>query len=101
MRKNTKNAIEIEKFICDYLVQHVGTNRLDMQFHDEFSVKFGGKRIIYPFGACPNVLAMKWLKKLYNQGILNRIIIGIYAHEIGFPNWIYVYSIGIRSIRLV
>lgn len=93
MRKDVKTEIEIEQFIRGYLTRHVATDRLDAQFHDEFSAKFGGKRIIYPFGACPNLLAMKWLKRLYDQGILKRWSIGIQAHEVGFPNWVYCYEL--------
>lgn len=97
MKTDTKTNIEIEQFIRDYLKRHTVTDRLDAQFHDEFSAKFGGKRTIYPFGSCPNHLAMKWLKNLYEQGILNRYSVGISRHETGFPNWIYTYELAKRA----
>lgn len=91
--KDVKNGIEIEQFIYEYLKTGVGTDRLDAEFHDQFSEKFGGKRLWYPFGSNPNLIAMKWLKKLYDQGALRRHPIGLHAHETGFPNWVYSYSL--------
>ncbi len=96
---NIKRNIEIEGFIRDYLSRNVGTDRLDSDFHDEFSELFGGKRLVYPFGSCPNLLAMKWLKKLYDQGILVRFRISLYGHELGFPNWVYSYTLSKKVDR--
>lgn len=93
MKNDIKTNIEIEQFIRDYLASHTVTDRLDAQFHDEFSSRFGGKRTIYPFGSCPNHTAMKWLKRLYDQGTLERFSIGIQFHESGFPNWVYCYEL--------
>jgi hypothetical protein len=91
--QNIERDIKIEQFIREYLTRNPGTDRLDAEFHDEFSEKFGGKRILCNWGSSPNLLAMKWLKRLYEQGILNRAPIGLDYHEAGFPNWAYSYRL--------
>lgn len=88
-----KQGIEIEKFIREYLAENHTADRLNADFHDQFSDKFGGKRIIFAFGSCPNLLAMTWLKNLYSQGILDRRIVPLYHKERGFPNWVYSYTL--------
>jgi len=93
MKNDVKTNIEIEEFIRDYLARHHSTDRCDQLFHEKFSEKFGGKRTIYPFGACPNHLAMTWLKRLYDEGTLKRYSVGLQFHETGFPNWVYCYEL--------
>jgi len=88
-----KRSIEIEEFIVAYLKQHGYTDVTDSDFHDEFTAKFGGKRKNYVYGACPNQVAMRWLKRLYDQRALSRGRISLCEHEKGFPNWVYGYSI--------
>ena len=85
--------IEIETFIKEYLETNYATDVLDEKFHDEFTVRFGGKQKMHYWGSCPNSLAIRWLKKLYDQGILERGRVGIPEHEIGFPNWVYSYTL--------
>lgn len=93
MQKIIKRSIEIEEFIVAYLKEKGYTDVMDSEFHDKFTEKFGGRQIIYMYGACPNKTAMRWLKRLYDQRILSRGIISLYEHEQGFPNWVYGYSI--------
>lgn len=96
--RNIERNIAIEKFIRTYLSSHPGTDVLDAEFHDGFTDNFGGKQILKSFGACPNMLAMRWLKKLYDQGILNRARISLIEHETGFPNWVYTYALTNREV---
>jgi hypothetical protein len=91
--------IEIEHFIRDYLTRNAGADVVDAVFHDEFTEKFGGRRIAKNYGAMPNLLAMRWLRKLYDQGILERGRIPLHFHEEGFPNWVYSYSLSTRFAK--
>jgi hypothetical protein len=91
--QNIKRNAEIQQFIRRYLSENTCADVLNAEFHDKFSEKFGGRRIFKMWGAMPNMLAMSWLKKLYDQGILERGRISLYAHEMGFPNWVYSYTL--------
>jgi hypothetical protein len=89
--------IEIERFIRDYLKRNYSADVVDALFHDEFTKRFGGRQIFKNFGAMPNLLAMRWLKRLYSQGILERGRISLTEHEVGFPNWVYSYTLNERK----
>ena len=92
-KRDFERETAIREFICDYIRREHGTDRLDAEFHEEFTNRFGGKRTMYYWGSCPNHLAMQWLKRLYDEGTLQRAPIGLTNHEVGFPNWVYTYSL--------
>jgi hypothetical protein len=94
MLKNTD--FQIEEFIREYLEKNTSADVLNTDFHDQFSERFGGSRIPKYWGAMPNKKAMRYLKKLYNQGVLSRGIVSIPEHEIGMPNWVYSYFLKSR-----
>ncbi len=96
--KRDERAVKIEEFIREYIARNGGVDVTDALFHDEFTEKFGGRQTFKNYGAMPNPLAMRWVKRLYEQGILERGIISLYAHEQGFPNWVYVYSLRTPNI---
>ena len=81
-------------WICEYLNKkdsHVDI--LNRQFVDEYIKEFNPKIKETNFGAdhC-NDLSLS-LKMGYDMGIFERARIGLHAHEMGFPNWVYVYSL--------
>lgn len=84
--------IRKQRFIEMYLNENKTANVLDEQFHDEWHNIFGGKRIGYMWGSAPCQNAMIWLRKLYDQGILDRGIISLREGP-EFPKWVYVYTL--------
>ena len=87
MRSRQKQA----EFVLQYLRENYVTDIYDQKFHDEFYNRFGGKRIVYPFGSCPVNKAQRLLSAMYKSGQLNRERVSLYGHEAGFRNWVYVY----------
>lgn len=80
-----------KQFILNYLANHIETSVTDEEFHDEFYKRFGGNRKLTHFGAQPVYKAMRLLEYMYRQKLINRGIMGLTEHEIGFPNWCYTY----------
>lgn len=102
MTDTTRSAEEsIIDFIGNYLEEHTATDCLDAEFHDEFTIRFGGRRKnVYP-GAATNRLAMQWLGKLYREGMLIRSVISFGdTRQMGFPNWVYTYELSGIAKRL-
>jgi len=84
---------EQTEFIIEYLKRNGYTDVTDEKFHDEFHLKFGGKRKWHFFGASPVYKAQRLLTKMWKDGILDRGILSLSEHEQGFPNWVYGYSL--------
>lgn len=96
MKKNRTIPIRIQKqkFIIDYLGKNFSADVTDSKFHDAWHARFGGNRTIHNWGACPCPNSMVWLKKLYDQGILDRGIISLGENwQPGFPRWVYGYTL--------
>ncbi len=69
-------------------------NQLDIlnaKLVDEFSDKFECKVMIQPFGANKCKELAHTLSLAYKSNLLGRSIVSLHFHEVGFPNWVYVY----------
>ncbi len=79
-------------WIIEYIKQNYCVSATDYHFHNEFFAKFGGLRKETYFGAQTVYKAQRRLKKLWEEGILER-------HRsktgggIGFPKWVHVYRL--------
>lgn len=91
----TENKIieKEKKFVVDYLKINKTADVCNMDFHEKFYQKFGGKRKETWYGAQPVFKAMFVLKELYNVGILMRSRIRLSRIGIGFPKWCYTYEL--------
>lgn len=92
------NSKEIRQFIINYLTYNLGTDACDAKFHDEFHDRFGGSRHHTWWGAQYVYKAQRYLKLMYNEGILmrTRISLGDGLGQ-GFPHWVYSYSLAKRT----
>lgn len=99
MSRIVKN-LAIEYFIVSYLIEHDSVDCMSEEFHEEFTRFFGGEVNSKNWGPQSNKLAMSRLKNLYDQGILLRNRIGIEGGGVGFPKWIYVYSLNPRYKKM-
>lgn len=100
MKNTLPIKIRKQKFILEYLKKEHTANVLDAGFHQKWWDEFRGARHIYAFGSSPCPNAMTWLKKLYDQNILNRGRVGMHGMETGFPKWVYVYTLSVIGKRL-
>lgn len=82
-----------QKFIIDYLTENHTADVCNADFHGRWFAMFGGKKKSTNWGAEPVYNAMAWLKKLYDQGLLERGVVSLFRPEPGFPNWVYVYTL--------
>jgi len=80
----------VESYLQD-TEQHVDI--LNTEFVNAYINEFGVAYRNTNYGAlkCPDV--GRTLKAGYDQGVLKRDRIGLWAHETGFPNWIFVYRL--------
>lgn len=97
-----KKSDTIKDWIFDYISEHGGASATDERFHDEFHRHFGGKFQPTFYGAQLVYKAQRYLKEMYDEGLLDRRVMTSGAENIsGFPNWEYVYFLstgGRRSI---
>jgi hypothetical protein len=83
---------EIRKFILEYAEKNFAVDICNQNFHEEFFKRFGGKRKATFWGAQPVEKAQKYLRELYDEGILSRSIVSLGANRPpGFPRWVYSY----------
>lgn len=66
---------------------------LNSKFVDDYVNQFNAKVEILPFGPNRCLELGKLLSWGYKNGYLNRARISISCKGVGFPNWIYVYSL--------
>lgn len=66
---------------------------LNAEFVDDYINEFHPHYIPMSFGANKVPELGKILSFGYSMGIFERSRIGLYAHEVGFPNWIYCYEL--------
>ena len=82
-------------WVRDWLKQNnTPVDILNSKFVDDYINEFNPSKVeILPFGAnrCPEL--GKLLSWGYKNGYLNRGRVSISCKEVGFPNWIYVYSL--------
>jgi len=96
--RNFREETEIRKFIITYLEENFSADATDEKFHTEFYERFGGKRKQTYWGAQTVYKAQKWLKKLYDEGTLDRGVINLGANwQPGFPRWVYGYTLSSTS----
>lgn len=94
MSNQNRDALAQRQFILAYLAKHTYTDACDQLFHDEFFLLFGGARHETFWGAQTVYKAQKLLKKMYDEGTLDRGSIGLGANwQPGFPRWVYTYAI--------
>lgn len=90
----TKENITKQRFIIDYLLANYSTDACDQLFHEKWTEQFGGKAKPVNWGASMSYSAQRWLKKLYDEGTLNRGIVTLGANwQPGFPKWVYGYTL--------
>jgi hypothetical protein len=89
-----KNTPERENFVMEWLRSNFSADVLNKDFHDAYHKRFGGKRLVQPYGASPVPEAQKILASMYKQGMLERSATGI-ALGADFPKWVYVYTLSI------
>ena len=93
---------EAQAFIEDYLRVENYVDALDVEFHEKFTAKFGGKRHEVNWGAETNALAMTLLRRMYDMGILERDIVTLdTGWQPGFPRWVYGYSLKGTTARIL
>jgi len=86
--------IRVQKFIVGYLENHYHTDICDTQLHDEFFQEFGGKRKRANWGAERVYKISFWLKRLFDEGVLDRGIVSLSGSwHPGFPKWVYGYTL--------
>jgi len=83
----------MHEWIINYIRKHGPVSATDELFHEAFYQNFGGARKETMFGAQPVAKAMQMLKQMYNDGHLDRAIIGLGGMPVGYPKWNYVYYI--------
>ena len=84
---------DVKEFVLSWLKEHHTADYCNGEFQEAFWEKFGGKRILYMYGAMPVKKSARWLKNLYDQGILYRYRVGLTLMEPGFPKWVWVYCL--------
>ncbi len=80
----------MDNWIVEYIRQNYQVSATDQPFHEAFFAKFGGKRKETCSGARIVYKAQRRLKKLWEEGSLDRHIHNTCAL---FPRWIYVYRV--------
>jgi len=86
--------LAMRKFIIWWIETYDPVCATDTPFHEAFFARFGGKRKEANWGAQTVNKAMRLLKKMYDEGELSRVVVGIGGRgnwQPGFPRWNYVY----------
>ena len=86
---------EKEKFIIEWLEREQFVDVLCQDFMEQFANRFKCKGRRMSIGAPRVQLAGKTLSTMFKKGLLTRFTVGIdaYAGGIGFPKWVYSYSL--------
>lgn len=82
------------EWVVQWLKVNYSCDVLNRDFHDEFADEFKVKQVFRMIGAneCPQ--AMRVLSRMYHKDhYLNRSAIGLSQLGMGFPKWVYVYSL--------
>jgi len=84
-----------ETFVIEYLKKNQFVDVLDQEFMLAFANRFNCKARRMSLGAPRVPLAGKTLSAMFKKGLLTRSISGLdaYAGGIGFPKWVYTYSL--------
>ena len=88
-----KSTSDQRRWILEYLLKEVSASAVDQQFHEGFHELFGGSRKTTFWGAQPVRKAQRLLLEMCREGLLERGVISLHEHEIGFPNWVYGYTL--------
>ena len=84
-----------EQFIIRYLEKEKFVDVLNQDFMVAFAMKFDCRVFRQTIGAPRVPLAGKTLSAMFKKGLLSRFTCGIdgYAGGVGFPKWVYSYSL--------
>ena len=84
-----------EKFVIEYLAKEQFVDILNQDFMTAFAIHFDCRVFRQTIGAPRVPLAGKTLSAMFKKGLLTRFTVGIgnYAGGIGFPKWVYSYSL--------
>lgn len=88
-----KNSLLLQlEWIQKYIERKGPVDVMNRQFVDDYLSTFDVGFIATPYGAdrCPRLGRI--LSEGYKKGLFNRRVAGLWAHEWGFPNWVYVYQ---------
>lgn len=95
-----KNPSEREAWIYAYLKRRgISVDVLYSDFVDDYEEYTGAKTYPQPFGACKCPTLGRDLGRMYRKGILSRFAtgLGIGDAAMGFPKWVWSYSINLQS----
>jgi len=89
-------SAQMRAFVLAWLTEHEPhrASVCHTLFHDAFHERFGGRRAHKLYGAMPVFKAMRLLRAMHHDGMIDRCVESITIGEFppGFPNWIYTYG---------
>lgn len=81
------------EFVLMWMRGNAGADVCNQAFHDSFHALFGGKRVEKVWGAMPVHKAMRLLREMHREGVLERSRVRLGDGLVGFPSWIYSYRL--------
>lgn len=82
------------EFVFMWMRDHPeGADVCSQAFHDAFHALFGGTRAVKFWGAMPVHKAMRLLRQMHREDVLERCRIKLGDGLVGFPSWVYNYRI--------
>jgi len=93
---NAIQRMERVEWITEYIKHDSVTHAVDIlnqPFVEKYIEKFNAPYLLQPFGAPTCRELGQILAFGYHCNIFNRDPISLTDHEVGFPNWVYAYTI--------
>lgn len=95
------NKYDKQEWVIEYLREHKeGVDILNQDFVDKYIEKFNPKYAVQPYGANTCKQLNRLLSDMYHCNMLNRWVVGLSGIGMGFPKWVYVYTLKIFANKL-